>query len=118
MRFYHNQTSGKTSCITFIDNKEVTAFLGAHDGVNGMAAQFLMFYFLDIISMLHLIHYSLQTNNYDLGLDGLKKVLSFCFAPNKQKYARYGALSVNTLSQLEDTHPGCEDLLALTGISV
>ena len=40
------------------------------------------------------------------------------FALNKQNYARYGSLYVNSLENLEETHPGCPELIKHKGISV
>ena len=40
------------------------------------------------------------------------------FALNKQNYARYGSLYVNSLENLEETHPGCLELIKHKGISV
>ena len=68
--------------------------------------------------MLHQIHYSVQTNNYDLRLDGLKKALPLFFALNKQNYSRYGSIYVNILSQLEEIFPGCKDLLVKKALLV
>ena len=61
-------------------------------------------------------HYSVQTNNYNLRLEGLKNVLPFCFALNN--YARYGSIYINSLQKLDDTHPGCKELLKEKGLSV
>ncbi len=40
------------------------------------------------------------------------------FALDKQNYARYGSLYVNTLENLEETHPGCKEVIELKGLSV
>ena len=88
------------------------AFKGdVRNGLHGKTAQFWTVYYLDIMSNLHMTHYSVQTNNYNLRLEGLKNVLPFCFALNKQKYARYGSIYINSLQNLDDTHDGCKELL-------
>ena len=42
------------------------------DELHGKTAQFWMVSYIGIIRFLHQLHYSIQTNNYDLRLDGLK----------------------------------------------
>lgn len=41
----------------------------------------------------------------------------FCFATNKQNYARYGSFYCRQLKTLDDTHPGAKDELQ-KGLSV
>ena len=114
-----NDDNSKSSCIDLIYHEDVINFQQSYvkfqqnicDGLHGKSAQFWMVNYIDIIRFLHQIHYSVQTKNYDLRLDGLKKVLPFCFALNKQNYARYGSIYVNTLTTLSITHPGCKELL-------
>ena len=121
-----NDDNSKSSCIDLIYHEDVINFQQSYvkfqqnirDGLHGKTAQFWMVNYIDIIRFLHQIHYSVQTNNYDLRLDGLKKVLPFCFALNKQNYARYGSIYVNTLTSLDITHPGCKELLIHQGLSV
>ena len=40
------------------------------------------------------------------------------FALNKQNYARYGLLYVHSLENIEETHPGCLELIQFKGLSV
>ena len=40
------------------------------------------------------------------------------FSLNKQTYSRYGSCYVNTLENLDDTHPGCRELIQDKGLSV
>ena len=46
-------------------------------------------YCMDVLSNIIQIHHGVQTNDFDLRLDGLKKALPFCFALNKQNYVCY-----------------------------
>lgn len=63
-------------------------------GTFGKTARFWMTYYLDVVRNIHLIHYSVQTNDYNLRLKGFKEALPFYFALNKQNYARYGSIYV------------------------
>ena len=86
-------------------------------GIHGKTSQFCLLYYIDIMRNQHLIHFAVQTNNFLLRLHGLKRVLPLMFALNKQNYARYGSLYVNSLENLEETHPGCLELIKHKGIS-
>ena len=73
---------------------------------------------MDVLSKIIHIHHAVQTNNFGLRLDGLKKALPFRFALNKQKYASYGTIYVFNLANMEATRPGCKELLLSKGLSV
>ena len=88
------------------------------NGVYGKTSQFWMLYYLDIMRNQHLIQESVHTNNFFLQLHGLKAMLPFMFALNKQNYARYRSIYVNTLENLYITHPRCHELLERNGLSV
>ena len=88
------------------------------NGHHGMTPQFWLVHYLDIMSNQHLLHSAVQSNNFLLRLHGLKAALPFFFALNKQNYARYGSIYVNTLENLKKTHPGCMELLSEKGLSV
>ena len=45
-------------------------------------------------------------------------MLPFMFVLNKQNYARYGPIYVNTSEYLDITHPRCRELLERNGLSV
>ena len=60
----------------------------------------------------------MQTNDFGLRHDGLKKILPFCFVLNKQNYARYGSIYVHNLANIDITHLGCKELLLDKGLSV
>ena len=75
-------------------------------GNYGKTAQFWLAYHLDVIAGQHLPHMAIQENNFYPRLHGLKRMLPFFFALNKQNYARYGSLYVHYLENLDATHPG------------
>ena len=60
---------------------------------------------------------AVQENDFFLRLHGLKYLLPFCFAL-KQNYARYGSFYVHSLENLDNTHPGCRELIQEKGLSV
>ena len=64
-----------------------------------------------------MLHLSISTNNFDLRLCAIKKILPYCFALNKQNYARYGSIYVATLEKLDSIYPGCKETLEQNGIS-
>ena len=107
-------------------DQSVAAFLKAYSqfeeevrgGDHGKTSQFWMVNYIDVMRNQHLIHLSVQTNNFFLRLHGLKSMLPLMFALDKQNYAHYGSLYVNTLETLEETHPGCKELIELKGLSV
>ena len=66
----------------------------------------------------HLLHTAIQMNNSYLRLHGLKTMSQYFFAMDKQNYARYGSCYINTLENLDITHPGCRELLEYKGLSV
>ena len=66
----------------------------------------------------HLLHMAVQENDFLLRLYALKYLLPFCFALNKQNYARYGSFYVHSLENLNNTHLGCRELIQEKGLSV
>ena len=73
---------------------------------------------LDIIEVLHMIHYAVQINNFDLRMIAWKKMLLFFFAMNKTNYSRYGSYYLRMLEPIELQYPGCKELLLSAGLSV
>ena len=73
------------------------------NGLHGKTAQFWTVCYLDLMKNQHKLHYAVQTNNYELRLEALKYILPFCFALNKQNYARYGSIYINSLQNLDVT---------------
>ena len=108
------------------DNIEVQTFFNAYstfkqqicNGYHGKTSKFWPVYYLDLIIEIHLLHYSVQSNNFYLRLHGWKKLLPLMFSLNRQNYSRYGSCYVNTLENLESTHPGCRELIQDKGLSV
>ena len=107
------------------DNSDKEDFFNAYstfkqqirDGLHGKTSTFWLVYYLDLIYAIHLIHYSVQRNNFYLRLHGWK-LLPLMFSLNKQNYSRYGSCYVNTMENLDDTHPGCRELIQDKGLSV
>ena len=76
---------------TFIEKyKEFKANI--HNGKYEKAAKFWVVYYMDVLSNIIQNHHAVQTNDFGLQLDGLKKALPFRFALNKQNYVRYGKI--------------------------
>ena len=115
------------NCLELLTNEsEITAFIDKYkqfkvrirNGEHGKTAQSWLVYYLDILSNISQIHHAVQTNDFGLRHDGLKKILPFCFVLNKQNYARYGSIYVHNLANIDITHPGCKQLLLDKGLSV
>ena len=104
----------------------VTTFIDKYDefkanirnGKYGKTAKFWVVYYMDVQSSIIQIYHAVQTNDFGLRLDGLKKALPFCFAINKQNCTRYGTIYVHSLANMETTRPGCKKLLLNKGLSV
>ena len=62
------------------------------NGKYGKTAKFWVVYYMDVLPNIIQIHHVVQTNDFGLRLDELKKTLPFCFALNKQNYASYGTI--------------------------
>ena len=102
---------------TFIEKYEEFK-ANIHNGKYRKTTKFWVVYYIDVLSNIIQIHHAVQTNDFGLRLDGLKKALPFCFALKKQNYARYGLIYVHSLVNAETTHPGCKKLLLNKGLSV
>jgi len=86
-------------------------------GDYGKTPQFWAIY-IEAVDCQHKLHYSINLNEYDLRLKCWTDSLPFCFAMNKQNYARYGTFYCRQLMTLDDTHPGAKDDLLKKGLSV
>ena len=86
-------------------------------GHRGKTAQFWMSY-LNLIERLHELHFSVNTNDFQLRLHCWRELISFCFSTNKQNYARYGAYYCLQSEHLDTTHPGALEELEDKGLSV
>ena len=102
---------------TFIEKYEEFK-ANIHNGKYEKAAKFWVVYYMDVLSNIIQNHHAVQTNDFGLQLDGLKKALPFCFALNKQNYACYGKIYVHSLANIETTHSSCKRLLLNKGLSV
>ena len=76
---------------TFIEKYEEFK-ANIHNGKYEKAAKFWVVYYMDVLSNIIQNHHAVQTNDFGLQLDGLKKALPFRFALNKQNYVRYGKI--------------------------
>ena len=83
----------------------------------GYTTQYWMIY-LDLMRQQHLIHTSVQENNFDLCLNAWQYFIPFYFASGKTNYARYGSFYVHQLKSIEILYPGLKELLEEKGISV
>ena len=64
------------------------------------------------------LHYAINTNDYNLRLLMWRKSLPLCFATNRVHYSRYGTFYVQSLENLESTHPGAKSDIEENGLSV
>ena len=78
------------------------------NGEFGKTPQFWVMYMI-MVDKQQKLHYSINTNNYNLRLLIWKESLPMWFATNKIHYARYGTFYVKFLEYLEDTHPGAKE---------
>ena len=84
----------------------------------GKTAQFWLINYLDVMESIHLLHTAIQGNNYELRIEGWRRMMPSFFALNKTNYARYGAYYMLQLQNLDITHPGCKELVKRNSISV
>ena len=68
--------------------------------------------------MQHVIHTSIQENDFEKRVPGWKYFLPFYFALNYSNYARYGSYYVQVLESIEQMYPGLKDMLKCKGLSV
>ena len=87
------------------------------NGKLGKTATFWLTY-LDLVRMQHVIHTSIQENDFEKRVLGWKYFLPFYFALNYSNYARYGSYYVQVLESIEQMYPGLKDMLKCKGLSV
>ena len=75
-------------------------------------------YHLDLSRMQHVIHTSIQENDFEKRVLGWKYFLPFYFALNYSNYARYGSYYAQVLESIEQMYPGLKDMLKCEGLSV
>lgn len=74
-------------------------------GDYGKTPQYWAMY-MKAVDRQHTLHLAINRSDYDLRLKCWTGSLPFCFAMNKQNYARYGSFYCRQLMTLDDTHPG------------
>ena len=115
-----------SSLFALLEPEEVKRFLDGYEsfkievreGLYGRTAQFWLLFHLDLMKCQHMVHTSVQENNYDLRRYGWEFMLPFYFGLNKTNYARYGSYYVKCLGNIESLHPGNRQLIEEKGLSV
>ena len=74
--------------------------------------------YCEAVDRQYMLHFSVNRNDFDLRLQCWKDSLPYCFAMNKQNYARYGTFYCSQLMALDDNYPGAKDELVNNGLSV
>ena len=87
------------------------------NGEFGKTPQFWVMYMI-MVDRQQKLHYSINTNNYNLRLLIWKESLPMWFATNKIHYAHHGTFYVKFLEYLEDTHPGAKEEIEEKGLSL
>ena len=65
-----------------------------------------------------MLHYAVNTNNYDLRIIIWKELLPLFFATNRIHYARYDTYYIQSLEHIESTHPGAREEIEEVGLSI
>ncbi len=65
-----------------------------------------------------MLHYAINTNDYNLRLLMWRESLPLCFAMNRVHYSWYGTFYVQSLEYLESTHPGPKEEIEKNGLFV
>ena len=84
----------------------------------GRTSQFWVVNYLDIMEVIQLVHTAVQEGNFDLRIEGWKRMMPYFFSLNKTNYSRYGSYYIGKLRALESTDPGSLELIRENGISV
>ena len=71
-----------------------------------------------MVDHLHMLHYAVNTNNYDLRIIIWKELLPLFFATNRIHYARYGTYYSQSLEHIESTHLGARKEIEDVGLSI
>ena len=87
------------------------------EGIYGKTAQFWMRY-LNSVERMHILHYAINTNNFDLRMSMWEEAIQGCFSMNKVNYARFGTYYVMQMKNFDHTQPGVRDELKRNGMSV
>ena len=86
-------------------------------GDYGKTVQYWIKY-TQLVDLMHMLHYAVSMNDYDLRLKIWSQIIPYCFALNRIHYARYGCYYVNQMQRLEETHPGAKEEINQVGLSV
>ena len=105
-----------------LNNGEVKKYLSLCNSVHvnlnlGLTGRYWMTYCW-LVDLLHIFHYAINQNNYDLRLAVWEEMLPFYFVFNKVHYARYEPYYINQLQYLQNTHPGAKEEIQEYGLSV
>lgn len=87
------------------------------NGEFGKTPQFWAKY-MELVDRQQKLHFSVNTNDYDLRMLIWKESLPLCFATNRVHYARYGTYYVSGLECIDSTHPGARQEIEDLGLSV
>ena len=87
------------------------------NGKLGKTATFWLTY-LDLVRMQHVIHTSIQENDFEKRVLGWKYFLLFYFALNYFNCARYGSYYAQVLESIQQMYPGLKDMLKCKGLPV
>lgn len=87
------------------------------NGSFGKTPQFWAKY-MELVDRQQKLHFSVNTNDYDLRMLTWKESLPLCFATNRVHYARYGTYYVSGLECIDSTHPGARQEIEHLGLSV
>ena len=87
------------------------------NGEFGKTPQFWAKY-MELVDRQQKLHYSINTNDYNLRMLTWKESLPLCFATNRVHYARYGTYYVSCLEHIGSTHPGAKEEIENVGLSV
>ena len=72
----------------------------------------------DCVWVLFRFQQAVKQNNFDMYLESLRQLCSLLFSSDHQNYARYLPVYLTTLTNLQTSHPGSEELLRENGFSV
>eukprot|EP00794_Sanderia_malayensis_P013273 gene13273-14641_t len=115
----------KTTLETLMSDEAVQEYIKQYNeviekcltGDLGKTPQYWMIY-MKMIDRIQTLHYSVNTNSYDLRRLIWRQSLPFCFATNRVHYSRYGTYYVQSLDYLDSTHPGAKEEVAELRLSV
>ena len=104
------------SCVEFL-NRYAKFEEEAYDGKLGKTTQFRLRYMEKVWLMLRFLR-ATKENNLELHIATLEQMTSNFFALDHPNYARYTAVYLLMLMNLEESHPGAKQLISRNGFSV